>query len=107
MPEPSSDTNTQLTASVVTRAMKLLLSLFADRLIGISLCLVFAPGCVSLWLLVQHQLANGIALLVVWSFLFIWLARALHRHGLVRLWVSIPSVILVLGCCLLMLLARR
>lgn len=60
---------------------------------------ILAPGAWGIALLSKHEWAKGIVVLVIWAFAFGVLAWFLHRRNRVRLWVSLPGALLVMGAC--------
>jgi len=72
---------------------------FAKEVFLLTFLILLAPGGWSMYLLSRGQVITGVLVLVLWAALFGWLAVFLHKRLTIRLWVSVPSALLVLVAC--------
>ncbi len=68
---------------------------FAEQIFTLLLFILLAPSVWGVFLIYQGQLASGLAVLGIWVAAFIGIAIFLNQKRVVRLWVSIPSALLV------------
>jgi len=73
---------------------------FVEQLFVAVLFGLLAPGAWAVFLLSRGSLLSGVAVLAVWVVAFGWLALFLQRRNRVRLWVTVPSAVLVLIACI-------
>ena len=69
---------------------------FVEQLFVVVLFGLLAPGAWAVFLLSRGSLLSGITVLAAWAVAFGWLALFLQRRNRVRLWVTVPSAVLVL-----------
>ena len=74
---------------------------FVEQLLGVIIVGLLAPGAWGVYLLSRGALLWGVAVLAVWAVAYGWLALFLQRRNRVRLWVSVPSAVLVLIACVI------
>jgi len=72
---------------------------FAEQVFVLALLVLLVPGGWSIYLLSRGQVIVGVLVLVLWAALFGGLALFLHKRMNIRLWVSVPSALLVLVAC--------
>ena len=72
---------------------------FAEQVFVLALLVLLVPGGWSIYLLSRGQVIVGVLVLVLWAALFGGLALFLHKRMNMRLWVSVPSALLVLVAC--------
>ena len=77
--------------------------LFGEPVFIALLFAVLAPGVWGIWLLSQHQCVKGIVVPVLWALVFGLLAWFLHYRKRVRLWAALPSALLAMGACVVVL----
>src|SRR5439155_16576753 len=74
---------------------------FVEQLFAVVLFGLLAPGAWGVYLLSRGARLWGIAVLAAWAIAYGWLALLLQRRNRVRLWVSVPSAMLVLIACVI------
>ena len=72
---------------------------FVEQLLVAVLFGVLAPGAWGVSLLSRGRVIEGAIVIAGWAALFGWLSLYLHRRNRIRLWVSVPSAVLVLIAC--------
>ena len=70
---------------------------FAAQLFALLVVALFVPAFSAIWLLKRGTFTYGAGLLLGWSILFCALAVLLHNRHVMRIWISMPSALLVLA----------
>ncbi len=70
---------------------------FAEQLFTLLLFLSLGPGMYAGWLLSHQRWGAGLIVLLLWLLPYAYLLNLLHHHKVVRMAISVPCTVLILG----------